>query len=289
MLRRILSLGVCLQLCILCPAQNDAPLRFDAAVIKLYVRDPALKTMWAPFTGGPGGKDPGHVSYGQIVLRTLIADAYNVRNVYDISGPRWIDSPFWAVTATYPPNTTMDQYREMVKNLLTERFHLQAHAETKPVFGLELTVPPRGLKISPTTDTDFAIVPPGARPIDKNGFPLLRPDVSFAMGTNTAENTIRMTFRQVTMSFLAGRLNYLASGRGQGFRGGTGSAIFIDKTGLTGKFNLRLEVSGNADVGVSIPSITQAVEKQFGLRLHTTKTSVDRLVVDHVDPEPTPN
>ena len=223
------------------------------------------------------------------MLRTLLADAYNVRNVYDISGPQWIDSPFWAVTATYPPNTTRDQFREMEKNLLADRFHLKTHAETKPVTGLELTVPPTGLKISPTTDSDFAVATPGVRPIGKDGFPLLRPDASFVMLTVTTEDRIRMTFRQVTMSFLAGRLNFLASGRGQGFQGGSGSAIFIDKTGLTDKFNFHLEVSGNADVGVSIASISQAVEKQLGLRLHATKTSVNRLVVDHVDPMPTPN
>lgn len=109
------------------------------------------------------------------------------------------------------------------------------------------------------------------------------------MSTVSTEDTIRITFRQVTMSFLAGRLNDLASGRGQGLRVGSGSTIFIDKTGLTDKFNLRLEVSGNAEVGVSIGSISKAVEKQFGLQLHATQTSVNRLVVDHVDPEPTPN
>src|SRR6185312_3019261 len=180
---RILNLGFLLLLCIACPAQNDHSLRFDAAVIKPYVRDPAMKTMWAPFTGGVGGKDPGHVSWGQVVLRTLVADAYNIRNQYDISGPRWLDAPFWSVTATYPANTTRDQFREMEKNLLADRFHLKAHAETKPVSGLELTVPTTGLKISPTTDSNFAIATPGVRPIDKDGFPLLRPDVSFAMGT----------------------------------------------------------------------------------------------------------
>lgn len=278
-----------LLLCAPSAAQSDRPLRFDAAVIKPYVRDPAMTTMWAPFTGGVGGKDPGHVSYGQVVLRTLISDAYNIRNVFDISGPRWIDNPYWTVTATYPPDTTRQQFQEMEKNLLADRFHLKAHPETKPVSGLELTVPPAGLKISPSTDSDFAMRQTGAGPIDQEGFPLLRPDVSFAMRTVTTEDTIWMTFRQVTMSFLAGRLNDLASGQGQGLQVGSGSTIFIDKTGLTDKFNIHLEVSGNAEVGVSIASISQAVEKQLGLQLHATKTSVNKLVIDHVDPVPTSN
>jgi uncharacterized protein (TIGR03435 family) len=175
----------------------------------------------------------------------------------------------------------------MEKNLLADRFHLKIHAETKPVAGLELTVPPTGLKISPTTDSDFAVATQGGRPIDQNGFPLLRPNSLSARVTT--EDTIRMTCRQVTMSFLAGRLNDLLSGGAAGFRGGSGSAIFIDKTGLTDKFNFHLEVSGNADLGVSAGSLSQAVEKQLGLRITTTKTSVNKLVVDHIDPEPTPN
>lgn len=287
-MRRTLTLAFCLLLCTPCLAQNDHTLRFEAAVIKPYVRDPAMKTLMAQYTGGPGGKDPGHVSWGQVVLRTLVAYAWRVKD-FDVSGPRWIDNPYWAVTASYPPNTTEDQFREMVKNLLTDRFHIKAHAETKGVSGLELTVPPSGLKISPTTDSDFAIVMPGGRPIDKDGFPLLRSDTAFATATTDADDTVRMTFRQVTMSFLAGRLNDVAVGRTAGLQAGSGSAIFIDKTGLTDKFNFHLEVSGNADLGVSIASISQAVEKQLGLRLHATKTSVDRFVVDHVDPVPTPN
>jgi len=288
MLLRIPTLIFCLLLCIPCSAQSDHRLRFDAAVIKPYVRDPAMKTLMAQYTGGPRGKDPGHVAWGQVVLRTLVAYAWRVKD-FDVSGPRWIDNPYWTVTASYPPNTTEDQFREMVKNLLTDRFHLKAHAETKGVTGLELTVPPRGLKISPTTDSDFAIVAPGARPIDKDGFPLLRSDTAFATVTTDTDDAIRMTFRQVTMSFLAGRLNDVAVGRTAGLQARSGSAIFVDKTGLTDKFNFHLEVSGNADVGASITSISQAVEKQLGLRLHVTKTSVDRFVVDHVDPVPTPN
>ncbi len=287
MLRRILNSGLYLLLCVPSLAQNDHPLRFDAAVIKPYVRDPAMKTLMGQFTGGPGGKDPGRVSWGQVALRTLISEAFGIRNAFDISGPRWIDNPYWVITATYPPNTTRDEFRKMEKSLLSDRFHLAAHVETKLISGLEMTVPPTGLKISPTTDAGFATLPPGARLFDPDGFPLLRAGLPFAV--TTGGDTMRMTFRQVTMSFLARTLNDLISGGGERFYGPTASTIFIDNTGLTDQFNFHLEISGNAEVGVGIASISQAVEKQLGLRLHATKKSVDRLVVDHVDPAPTPN
>jgi hypothetical protein len=42
--------GVCLLLCIPCLAQKEQSLRFDAALIKPYVRDPAMTGLMAPYT-----------------------------------------------------------------------------------------------------------------------------------------------------------------------------------------------------------------------------------------------
>jgi uncharacterized protein (TIGR03435 family) len=105
-----------------------------------------------------------------------------------------------------------------------------------------------------------------------------------------AGDAIRMTFRQATMGLLANRLDALISMRAGGPPGGAGSAVFIDKTGLKDKFDFHLEVLAPAsDLGVSIASISQALEKQLGLQLTAKKTTVDLIVIDHVDRVPTPN
>jgi uncharacterized protein (TIGR03435 family) len=42
----------------------------------------------------------------------------------------------FSIVAKIPPNTTRDQFRAMLQNLLAERFHLMLHHETKtlPVY-----------------------------------------------------------------------------------------------------------------------------------------------------------
>ncbi len=78
--------------------------------------------------------------------------------------------------------------------------------------------------------------------------------------------------------------------RGGGPPGPTGSTIFIDKTGLQDKFDFRLEVRAPVgDLGANVADISQAIEKQLGLQLTATKTTVDVIVIDHVDRVPTPN
>jgi uncharacterized protein (TIGR03435 family) len=65
----------------------------------------------------------------------------------------------------------------------------------------------------------------------------------------------------------------------------------IDKTGIEGKFDIRLEFS-NPDVGTTsdfaFPSIFTAVEKELGLKLEPTTVSLDTIVIDKIS-APTEN
>ena len=68
----------------------------------------------------------------------------------------------------------------------------------------------------------------------------------------------------------------------------------IDKTGLTGKYNFTLEyapggaMATSSDAESGAPSITYAI-RSLGLALPDTKTTLDVLVVDHVEKVPTEN
>jgi uncharacterized protein (TIGR03435 family) len=66
----------------------------------------------------------------------------------------------------------------------------------------------------------------------------------------------------------------------------------VDKTGLTGYFDFKLQFapeSPAADQPVSSdPSIFTAVQEQLGLKLEATKVPVDLLVIDSVQ-KPTAN
>jgi uncharacterized protein (TIGR03435 family) len=70
----------------------------------------------------------------------------------------------------------------------------------------------------------------------------------------------------------------------------------VDKTGLTGKYEIKLEWTRDQGPGSndststdsSGPSIFTAVQEQLGLKLNSTKGPVDTLVIDHVE-QPTAN
>lgn len=75
-------------------------------------------------------------------------------------------------------------------------------------------------------------------------------------------------------------------------------ARVIDKTGLTGRYDLELYVAvdhSNAgvmhcgDVLPDAPPLAEAVEKQLGLKLEKTQMMVDVIVVDHLDRTPVEN
>ena len=220
-----------------------------------------------------------------------MADAYGLRNPRDISGPDWLDDTWYSVTATYPPNTTLDQYRQVLANLLADRFELVFHRQSKPVTGYEMTVAPTGLKISSTNGADpaaAATAGAGLGNVDRNRFPVPGPGITFSMVPDG--DTIRMNFRQATMGLLANRLNALMSRSFGGPPGGTGSVIIIDKTGLKDKFDFQLQVPApGSDLGVGVTNISPALEKQLGLHLTAAKTTVDLIVIDHADRVPTPN
>jgi uncharacterized protein (TIGR03435 family) len=70
----------------------------------------------------------------------------------------------------------------------------------------------------------------------------------------------------------------------------------IDKTGLTGAYDIVLEVTPPADVHIpdnfqrdaSGPTFLEALKSQLGLKLRSTTAPVDHLIIDHIE-EPTPN
>lgn len=68
-----------------------------------------------------------------------MGDAYNLQP-YQLSGPSWLTTEWFAVTAKLPPGTARDEYRQMMANLLSERFGLLCHRVTKDFSGYEIAV-----------------------------------------------------------------------------------------------------------------------------------------------------
>jgi uncharacterized protein (TIGR03435 family) len=290
---------------------------FDAASVKA-----AGLGILQPITGGPGTNDPGRFRAPRIDMLTLLSRAFDV-STDQIVGPSWTrdamyrnDWNNYAIDAAIPPNTTPDQFHQMLQNLLVERFHLVFHHETRGFPGYELVVDKGGPKFKEVTPDPNA-PPPDARalvdaPKGADGFADVRGSRVMS-GGNVRTGQRRDKYQEQTMAQFVSNLGFrIGASKGKGANDGYLQPRVVDKTGLTGKYTFILEhynqtmanlfaqvapaVSGAqsppaaSDPGEGPPDIFTAIQKQLGLRLDkVAAVPLDMIVVDSVDKVPTAN
>ena len=131
---------------------------FEAASVKRS--NPESTAMANNCHGGPGTSDPGLLTCTNSALAQLIAAAYSIKS-YELVSPEWVlqggSAEGYDVVARIPPATTREQYRLMLQRLLTERFLLAVHRETKDLPGYVLLLGKGGPKITPSATAP----PPG--------------------------------------------------------------------------------------------------------------------------------
>lgn len=250
----------------------SAPLTFEVASIKPSAAD-FHGTM---FQMQPGGR----LRVTGATLKMLLAMAYDVRDFQISGGPGWISSDRYDLVAKPEraadaessgddPRTMTDEQRktfqeqtqQRMQALMAERFHLMVHRETKEQPVYALVVSKSGSKLQPAKE-------------GSQGF--------MRMGRN------QITADGVQMQMLASSLaNILARS-------------VIDKTGLTGKFDFKLEWTPDPSQGFGNfgpppaadappppdpngPSIFTAVQEQLGLRLESEKGPAEMIVIDRVE------
>lgn len=306
--------------CVIYAQTANKLLTFDVASIKPAAVPVPGRAMMAAPTGGPGTPDPGRIHYPFMTLKALLLNAYDVKP-YQIQGPQWLDTERFDVSATMPPETTKEQFRAMLQNLLAERFKLTIHRETKQLPMYSLVVAKSGPKMKesnpaspPDDNANSASPPPLAAPkIGPDGFPALPPSATGRVGLflMMMPGRGRLVGQQQAMLDLADRLTGLLS-RPVG-----------DATGLTAKYDFTLTFSPegmNAPMGTptgpgtmvpvappmpsgaidgaaparlpegdNLPDVFRAVKEQLGLELEPKKGPVELIVIDHVEKMPTEN
>jgi uncharacterized protein (TIGR03435 family) len=147
---------------------------------------------------------------------------------------------------------TFEQRRTMFQQILTDRFKLAAHHETRELPIYQLVVGKNGSKLKESSPDDPAAKPHG-------------PNMMFGQGKVTATDGSVSMF----ISALSRQL-----GR-----------IIIDKTGLTGRYDFTLEWTPEnaAPSEQSAPDIFTAIQEQLGLKLEPAKGPVDVIVIDHIE------
>jgi uncharacterized protein (TIGR03435 family) len=225
---------------------------------------------------------PGRLLMENFAPRTLIVLAYGVADYQVAGGPSWIGSDRYDVQAKAQGDATVQQMEgPMLRALLVERFKLGFHRETQqlPVYELTRT---GNAKLQPTKEgscTIYSLDAPPPRPSAPGA-----PATVFCGFPHLTQNGINRALdgKGVTMSTLAG--NIARSVR----------RSVLDKTGLTGTYDLHLEWTdsplndiANPDKS-DLPSIFSAVTEQLGLKLESAKGPVEVIVIDRMD-RPTPN
>jgi uncharacterized protein (TIGR03435 family) len=280
-----------------CVAQS-----FDVASIQLTAPDtPGPYIIY----GGPGTSDPGRFRDPGLPMYVLLRLAFGV-SLDRISGAPWLREQFYDITATMPPETTKAQFRLMLRNLLSERFHLEMHRETRNFPGYDLLVDKNGPKLKEvathprlpedavTADMPDIFPVSVSRADTPDGFPVeMGPRTLDRINRSAGIITTKYQERTIAdfLSDLGPRIGF-AEGRGifDGYR----QPILADKTGLQGVYTFVLSYysqgyAATPDLAGG-PDIFAAIRTQLGLRLEkTADVPADVIVIDRLDRIPSAN
>src|ERR1017187_4870013 len=249
-------------------AQTAAPLSFDVASVKVPLDQGVFGTR--------PRRSPGRFTW-TTQLAYLIGYAYRLE--WDrISGasatiPGW--GGIYEVAATMSPKATEDQIRLMMRSLLSDRFKMVSHFETKNADGWALSVAKNGPKIHEAKEEDPA--PPF--PDWERG----RPDDRAAWdGTIFAHlpaaGVVAVIGRRVSMLQLCDNLER-----------SLGTAVW-DETGMKGNYYLAFRyLTEDAPLDADAPPLNAALQGSLGLKIEKRKGPVEMLVIDHIEKTPTEN
>jgi uncharacterized protein (TIGR03435 family) len=214
-------------------------------------------------------------------LGFLIENAFNVPAVEILGAPPWVKSKCFRIEARGGDNTSNAQLLLMLQSLLEDRFQLKTHREARqlPVYLLQparsgLKLPePKENNCWPADESTGTELPVGNHRRLPSFFKCGRIIPGGGVDTPTQSlkgGSVAMPELVRAVSILVGR-------------------PVIDKTGFSGMFDVDMTFAADPsalDPGETpasgLPSIFLALEERLGLKLESSKASVDVLVIDRV-------
>jgi uncharacterized protein (TIGR03435 family) len=185
-------------------------------------------------------------------LSYLIQLAYSIDGRHQLSGaPDWLDSEFFDISAKAADGThlTYEELQPLLQQLLQDRFHLEAHRETRNLPGYVLLVAKGTPKLH----------------ITKGGAPY-----GYIFSGKLRLQNSEIDSLAATLVTPVGR-------------------PVLNKTGIQGNYDIKLDYAAEGATDSTLPSIFTALQEQLGLKLESQKVPVQMLVIDHIDKTPTEN
>lgn len=207
--------------------------------------------------GGISALPGGGIRVESMTLKALVAFAWRLQPFQVSGGPRWLDSEYYDILAksAQDPAAKNPGRVEMLRSLLVGRFALRFHNESRESSYYELVQGRNGIAPGLVAASDGSCENVG----EENRCNSLH----FASGEIYA-TAISVQALAETISRLTGR-------------------VVVDKTGLSGRYNVKLEWAAEERPDISEPSLFTAVQEQLGLKLESRKGPVDILVIDKAE------
>ena len=209
---------------------------------------------------GPGRGDeiieptPLGLTMRNMRLRSAVKWAYHVQTG-QISGPGWLDSERYLIMAKAGTPKPEEQLRLMLQQLLTDRFQIKLHRETREMTAFVLTV-------------------------DKSG-PKFKPSEEAGEGGVRYEIMYKVVAHKATLSQFADSLTNPLG------------AVVLNETGMQGRYDFTLDLDVYQPDGSpreDFPAITaRGLREELGLKVESRKSQIPVLVVDHAEKTPIPN
>jgi uncharacterized protein (TIGR03435 family) len=244
---------------------TSADKKFDVASIKPNMSGSPQWRLGPPRNGS--------ITIVNLPLRNIITQSFRTNQLMVFGGPDWIARTNYDIDAKAPDSSaTNPEVWEMMRSLLIERFKLKYHIEQREIPVFALTVGPRGHKLTLGEDGRCA--------------------EAIQVGKNCGDLLI--------LPWGAGMFNMPIGGFITSIGQRAGRPI-VDKTGLTGKYDvaitwlppdMKLEDLNLENVPPELRpqdmSLSEALERQAGLKLEAERAPMPVLVIDSVT-EPEPN
>lgn len=190
-------------------------------------------------------------------MNDLLSFAYEIQVKQVVDVPSWFALEHFDIrgfpSADGYPN--VEQYREMVRKLLTDRFHLQFKRDKREMSCFTLTVAKGGPKIAASQSA---------------------PDAGQDQSANSDGGRVTWRFTNNPMPEFAKFLQSEVLDR-----------PVVDETGLKGKYDFKLEWTTNPEAVApdtnAAPGFLTAIQEQAGLKVEPSKAEVEVLVVTRVE------
>lgn len=212
----------------------------------------AGRGMMNPFRRDNIKVTPDSVLIHATSLKSIIAWAYAAKD-YQVSGPDWLDTTRFDITAKTGAETTEDRMRLMMQTLLADRFKLAEHRTTKET-------------------QCYALV------IGKGGSKLVESKTEGESEVQPDQSRMQITFLRTPLSQLTDLLYMVLR------------TPVVDETGLTGKYDVNINVMKYASMANDsstpmdpVALVISALQEELGLKLESRKVPLDMLVVDHAE------